>query len=86
MTHEKGLPLNSFRRILCPTDFGSCAQVALHQALRLAEAYDARVDLLLEARSLLEPELIIRARDRDERLRVELCEVRLANLYAIRHA
>jgi len=46
MTHEKGLPLNSFRRILCPTDFGSCAQVALHQALRLAEAYDARVDLL----------------------------------------
>jgi nucleotide-binding universal stress UspA family protein len=36
----------SFQRILCPTDFGSCAHAALRQALQLAEAYDARVDLL----------------------------------------
>jgi len=38
--------VNSFQRILCPTDFGSCAHAALQQALQLAEAYDAKVDLL----------------------------------------
>ena len=38
--------MNSFQRILCPTDFGSCAHAALQQALQLAEAYDAKVDLL----------------------------------------
>lgn len=32
-------------RILCPTDFGTCAHAALRQALRLAEAHGAHVDL-----------------------------------------
>lgn len=37
--------MNTLKRILCPTDFGTCAHAALRQALRLAEAHDARVDL-----------------------------------------
>lgn len=38
--------MNTLKRILCPTDFGSCARAALRQALRLAAAHDARIDLV----------------------------------------
>ena len=38
--------MNTLKRILCPTDFGACARTALRQALRLAEAHDAKVDLV----------------------------------------
>ncbi|HEU5075884.1 MAG TPA: universal stress protein [Polyangiaceae bacterium] len=37
--------MNTLKLIFCPTDFGPCAHAALRQALRLAEAHDARVDL-----------------------------------------
>ncbi|HEY6722520.1 MAG TPA: universal stress protein, partial [Polyangiaceae bacterium] len=37
--------MNTLKRIFCPTDFGTCAHAALQQALRLAEAHDARIDL-----------------------------------------
>jgi len=38
--------VNTLKRILCPTDFGACAHAALRQALGLAEAHDAQVDLV----------------------------------------
>jgi len=38
--------VNTIKRILCPTDFGACAHAALRQALALAEAHDAQVDLV----------------------------------------
>lgn len=37
--------MTTLKRICCPTDFGACAHAALRQALRLAEAHDASVDL-----------------------------------------
>lgn len=37
---------SSLQRILCLTDFGSCARAALDQALRLARAHGAAIDLL----------------------------------------
>lgn len=37
--------MNRLEQIFCPTDFGECARAALRQALRLAEAHDAHVDL-----------------------------------------
>jgi len=38
--------VNTLKRILCPTDFGACAHAALRQALGLAEAHDAQIDLV----------------------------------------
>jgi hypothetical protein len=44
-----------------------------------------RVELLLQAQALLEAELIVRPRDRDQRLRVELGEIWLANVDGVRY-
>ena len=38
--------MKTISTILCATDFGACAQAALMQSLRIANAHGARVDLL----------------------------------------